>query len=257
MVRHQPHTTMDIKLNKFIYLFLVASVWALGSGRTHAQCIIDIPQDTLTIYHGYVPLACITLNANSTGEVPLSYLWSNGADTDHVTACDTITAWYFVTITGVTGCTATDSILVNVVDVRCGKDNDKVYICHVPPGNPANAHAICVGQSAVAAHLEHGCTLDPCSDTGNMQQLQMEVSSNPVQAQSSVTILSRVEQTVSLNAVDGDGRIHANLFAGKLAAGQPVTIPLEISAFPEQDQLIWLRLQGRDGQVTRRVLFIQ
>ena len=32
----------------------------------------------------------------------------------------------------------------------------QVTICHVPPGNPANAHRITVGESAVSAHLAHG-----------------------------------------------------------------------------------------------------
>ncbi len=31
----------------------------------------------------------------------------------------------------------------------------KVLICHVPPGNPANAHTICVGKPAVDAHMTH------------------------------------------------------------------------------------------------------
>lgn len=37
-------------------------------------------------------------------------------------------------------------------------------ICHIPPGNPSNAHTICVGsQSAVDAHLtHHGDTEGPC-----------------------------------------------------------------------------------------------
>jgi hypothetical protein len=38
----------------------------------------------------------------------------------------------------------------------------KVLICHIPPGNPANAHEIIVAESAVNAHLDHGDTLGPC-----------------------------------------------------------------------------------------------
>lgn len=34
--------------------------------------------------------------------------------------------------------------------------SDKVTICHVPPGNPSNAHYITVSRSAVAAHIAHG-----------------------------------------------------------------------------------------------------
>lgn len=40
----------------------------------------------------------------------------------------------------------------------------KVYICHIPPGNPANAHTIHVGAPAVPAHLAHGDYIGKCAD---------------------------------------------------------------------------------------------
>ena len=39
---------------------------------------------------------------------------------------------------------------------------EKVCLCHIPPGNPSGAHTICVGSSAVRAHLAHGDTLGSC-----------------------------------------------------------------------------------------------
>lgn len=42
------------------------------------------------------------------------------------------------------GCSGTASKLVNVVDVRCGNNLDKVLVCRVPPGNPGNATTNCV-----------------------------------------------------------------------------------------------------------------
>jgi len=44
-----------------------------------------------------------------------------------------------------------------------GAGQDKVTICHIPPGNPENAHTIVVGAPAVPAHVEnHGDTLGEC-----------------------------------------------------------------------------------------------
>ncbi|MBW8887769.1 MAG: hypothetical protein JF616_08430 [Fibrobacteres bacterium] len=40
----------------------------------------------------------------------------------------------------------------------------KTTICHIPPGNPANAHTITVGNPAVKAHLAHGDKLGACKD---------------------------------------------------------------------------------------------
>lgn len=46
-----------------------------------------------------------------------------------------------------------------------GADKKKTTICHVPPGNPANAHTLCIGNAAVPAHLRHHPDyLGPCHD---------------------------------------------------------------------------------------------
>jgi len=39
----------------------------------------------------------------------------------------------------------------------------KQLICHIPPGNPANAHTICVGKPAVDPHVaNHGDGIGAC-----------------------------------------------------------------------------------------------
>lgn len=48
-----------------------------------------------------------------------------------------------------------------------GGGTTKVAVCHIPPGNPANAHTIVVGEPAVQAHLAHGDTLGECTDAGD------------------------------------------------------------------------------------------
>jgi hypothetical protein len=37
-----------------------------------------------------------------------------------------------------------------------------VTICHIPPGNPGNAHSITVSVSALPAHLAHGDAMGEC-----------------------------------------------------------------------------------------------
>src|SRR5262245_14909026 len=34
-------------------------------------------------------------------------------------------------------------------------DGKKVLVCHIPPGNPDNAHTICISKNAVDKHVEH------------------------------------------------------------------------------------------------------
>jgi hypothetical protein len=43
-----------------------------------------------------------------------------------------------------------------------GAGEEKVTICHRPPGNPENEHTIVVGEPAVPAHLAHGDDLGEC-----------------------------------------------------------------------------------------------
>ena len=49
-------------------------------------------------------------------------------------------------------------------DGICGKNNnDKVDVCHYPPGNPENAHNICISHNGVPAHIrEHGDVIGKC-----------------------------------------------------------------------------------------------
>jgi hypothetical protein len=77
-----------------------------------------------------------------------------------------------------TGCNSSQSTKEQLLDQGCSvnspdpracdpADTMKTTICHIPPGNPANAHTICVGNPAVAAHLDHGDFVGTCSCTGD------------------------------------------------------------------------------------------
>src|SRR5262245_27553298 len=58
-----------------------------------------------------------------------------------------------------------DPTVEHNADVRaCEPGNTKkTTICHVPPGNPANAHTLCIGNAAVKHHLaNHDDYLGPC-----------------------------------------------------------------------------------------------
>jgi uncharacterized delta-60 repeat protein len=117
-----------------------------------------------TVYIGYQPASDLTLSVNVTGaNGALSYLWSNGATTPTITVTPTVSVTYTVTVTDASGCSGTASKLINVVDVRCGNKLDKVMICKVPPGNPANASTNCISASAVPAHLNNGSYLGNCN----------------------------------------------------------------------------------------------
>lgn len=110
-----------------------------------------------TVYLGYAPLGCTNLAAAMSGGLPpFAYQWSNGATTSSINACPTVATTYAVTVTDARGCVSTDAAIVNVVDVRCGSNLNKVLVCH-------NGSLICMSQAQAAAHVSHGDKLGSCT----------------------------------------------------------------------------------------------
>jgi hypothetical protein len=53
-------------------------------------------------------------------------------------------------------------LITNASLALAGEPDHKVVICHIPPGNPGNAHEIDVDVSAVPAHMSHGDYIGVC-----------------------------------------------------------------------------------------------
>lgn len=119
--------------------------------------------DPNTVYTGYSPASSLKLTAQVIGgDGNLRYKWSTGAIASFITVSPIVSTVYSVTVTDGLGCTATATKQVNAADVRCGNKLDKVQVCHVPPGNPANAKEQCIAASAVPAQLSSGSYLGAC-----------------------------------------------------------------------------------------------
>jgi uncharacterized delta-60 repeat protein len=118
---------------------------------------------TNTVYPGYPSASSITLTANASGGAgSYTYLWSNNSTSQSITVAPTSVTTYTVTVIDGMGCSQTANKTISVVDVACG--NDKAQICHVTT-DPNHKIDICVGYSAVPAHLAQGCSLGDCSPT--------------------------------------------------------------------------------------------
>lgn len=114
------------------------------------------------------------LTGSGSGGFPgYSYSWSptssivSGANSQTATVDPSVPTTYTLTVTDSKGCTATSTVFVDVVNVDCSNNGNakKVEVCHVPPGNPANAHVICISENAVGTHLdEHTDNLGYCGN---------------------------------------------------------------------------------------------
>ena len=119
--------------------------------------------DCVSAYYGYAPMDGATLNATvSGGKAPYSYEWSTGETGYSIFVAPLFNTMYSVTVTDQLGCQAVDEVSVGVIDVRCGKNMDKVLVCHLPSGDMSKAKTICISEWDVADHLAHGCFLGSC-----------------------------------------------------------------------------------------------
>lgn len=120
----------------------------------YPEPIVDAGPDQF-IYTGFGPSQA-HLQSSVVCQGTPAYLWSTSEVTPDITVAPATTNCYYLNVTNENNCSKIDSVMVNVLDISCGNNGDKVVICH--DGQP-----LCVSPSAVASHLEHGDALGACS----------------------------------------------------------------------------------------------
>lgn len=189
------------------------------------------------VFYGYGPMSCANLDADAAGGTPnYSIIWtslsSGGGVGEAITACPTVNEVYTVTVTDANGCTATDELSICVVDVHCEVGNSgqmNVEICMIPPGNPGNAHTICIDENAVPAHLALGAVLGACGELENAcsnasaknidvttPQAAVTVAPNPTTNNTTVSITMTVAGDYSVVLYDMMGKAVQTVFNGSL-----------------------------------------
>lgn len=115
-----------------------------------------------TVYKGYAPAETITLTpVVSGGTSPYTYSWSTGTTEATANVSPVTTTNYLLTVTDENGCQATADKEIQVVDVRAGKNNNKVKVCH----KAEPQITIEIEAADVSDHLAHGDMLGGCSLT--------------------------------------------------------------------------------------------
>ena len=204
-----------------------------------------------TVFAGYGPMSCASLDAAITGGTPsYSVVWtstnSGGGIGETLTACPTVNEVYTVSVTDANGCTASDDLSICVVDVTCYAGNSgiqKVEMCQVPPGNPSNAHTICVDASAVPAHLAIGCQLGACGELatacGNVSAKEisttqasaaMTVAPNPTDNFTTISITLSKAGDYHVVMFDMMGQKVMEVFNGNFEEYENMTFDVDMSA---------------------------
>ena len=74
---------------------------------------------------------------------------------------------------------------------------EKVAVCHIPSGDPDNAHTIVIARAAVQSHLDHGDILGPCE--GGDQQDDDNATSTP---DITAPVISSISSSVATNTAE-------------------------------------------------------
>lgn len=116
--------------------------------------------------HGDTPGPCATATPTLT---PTATITPTATTTVTATATFTATSTITPTLTQTATPTMTPAPTLTPLPpaTPTGSAPSQVTICHIPGGNPANAHTITVSQAAVATHLAHGDTLGACPPNSN------------------------------------------------------------------------------------------
>ena len=177
-------------------------------------------QQPNTIYLGY-GLQSLTLTAAATGGGgSYTYDWGAYGSTQAIVASPLTTTGYTVTVTDGSGCTANADITINVVDVRCGPNGNKVLVCY------KGCKTICVPKSSVCKLLEAGNTLGSCSSAAmsntalssvvsnnSVQDAKtlLKVYPNPAKTQINIDLQGKASATGELRIIDFSGKAVMNI----------------------------------------------
>jgi hypothetical protein len=141
---------------------------AFNSGSSQTQQGVTFTTSASCVFIGYGQ-QCVDLSVQVPNNGSYTYVWSSNTGvsnetTSSVSVCPTTNTTYEVTVFGPNNLCVTFTKDIKVQNINCGNSakQHKVTICHIPPGNPSNAHEICVDYHAVDAHLAHGDKLGPC-----------------------------------------------------------------------------------------------
>jgi hypothetical protein len=231
------------------------------------------------VYLGYPDSSCTTLTASGYGGgvPPYSISWSNGSIGNLIDVCPTTTTDYTVTITDKNNCTATSTVRVCVIDVRCGNKLDKVVICHRTGSLTKPFETLCVDIKAAKLHFKQhpgdqlaACgTVKVCDSSSEIiasssarmdlstepeaKNLFVETSPNPFSTSTTIRFMIDQDDIAELKISDMSGRVVANLYAGNAEAGKIYEVVMEAKAYQSGMYVLQLRT-GRGKYQTSKLI---
>ena len=131
-------------------------------------------------------------------------------------------------------------------------EREKITICHLPPGNPANPQTITISPNALDAHLAHGDYVGPC------KLLDLHVSPNPYSEQTKIDYYLREESLVRMDAYNQSGnKIHTIVNETKQAGNYSHNFSAKSLGYPAGIHLLKAAASTGTEYVERSVTIIE
>jgi Zn-dependent metalloprotease len=217
-----------------------------------------------TVYYGYTDSACAQLTtANAMGGVPPYTLeWSTGETTESINVCPNVTTTYYLTITDQHGCSFTDSVLICVIDVRCGNNFKKIQICQPKNGkNGVQFITKCVGYQAAVNHLANGALLGDCNadrscsynenakiSAQNIVQeneVYIEAYPNPFHDRVTLSYIPAEDNYLTVDIIDITGKTVGHIFNGHVIGDTQYTFDYQTTELP--NGMYFIKLETSSG----------
>jgi hypothetical protein len=228
-----------------------------------------------TIYLGYGP-QMVTLESSASGGSGFLYSWGS-LSTDMLSCTDcaspvfapTAEGQYLftLTVTNNNGCSTSCQITICVFDVRVPQTNqEKVYLCHIPPGEPENPQLLSISLYAVPAHILYhpGDHLGDCDQDCELLDMKsgtphgelivsddinfdVVIQPNPFTNEISLTLESENAEPATLSLCDLTGKL-----LGKVETIKP-NVPLILGSELNSGMYLVFIKQGAQVQKIRIV----
>lgn len=252
---------------------------AITVSRTD-KTFTGLDSKTIAIGYGAQSLTLAASNTTSASNAT-SYTWypstglSNAGIANPVFSPASAGIYTFnVIATNEFGCTATSSVSITVLDVRCGAKNEKVLVCN-KTGSSSNPWVqLCVNTNAVSAHLNKGGKLGNCSSSATIASVSpsanlslannLSVSNansltaypNPLAKQTTVTFNVVTEEAhVSLDLFNVSGARIQNIYTGPAKALYEYALNFDASGIAPG--VYFFRLTGSNVNLTFKAIVSQ
>jgi hypothetical protein len=237
-----------------------------------------------SLYLGYGAQSTeLSLDVPASG-APYTFSWSGNGSLSSTTVQSPLFApttagvyTFTVFITNKYGCTTSCTISICVTDIRVMNartgtwDGKKVYVCHVPPGNPGNSNTLEISVNAVPSHIGaigHGtdrlgkcevpvCTAPvyarggaPTETTSAVHASYIKAYPNPTTGVFALLLQNYSKGKVEVQVVDNYGKLVANQSVTVMNQSENVTIDVTKHA----SGTYHVRVISEDGVKTLRVV---